>query len=245
MGWAKQNSLTRATHETSPRAIAHRSSANAIGEKRECEFVIGALLSNANRLRSESDHCDKREDDEEGSHHELSEFERRLALCRRHRFQRGNFLERLHDSDKDIEIKRNGSADDINPVPRSGEVLCITGVYRDHKDDRRNDTKLDGRRNSVKWKKETRYRCCNRADEKPFRPAIDAIAGEKSKKNDKACKDGDQAHQRVNDRVDLQDHGLPIKFIFARNVTLTLFIIGVGQDRSKRWLAAAPPAMDP
>lgn len=85
-------------------------------------------------------------------------------------------------------------------------MLCITSVYRDQKDDRRNDTNLDGRRNSVKRKEETRYRGCNRTDEKPFRPAIDAIAGEEFKQNDKACKDCDQADQRVNNGVDLQYH---------------------------------------
>src|SRR6266403_2387179 len=50
-------------------------------------------LSNTKRLGAESDRGDKREDDEQGYYHEVSEFKWRLALCRRHRCQRGDFFE--------------------------------------------------------------------------------------------------------------------------------------------------------
>src|SRR5437868_2044107 len=96
MGWAGQNSLTHATHETSrPRAIARFSSANAIVDRPECEFHAAASLSNKNRLRPEPDRGDKREDNEQGQYHELSEFKWRLALCRCHRFKHGDFFEWL------------------------------------------------------------------------------------------------------------------------------------------------------
>src|SRR5437764_9176733 len=80
--------------------------------------------------RGGSDRGDKREDDEQGQYHELSEFKWRLALCRRHRFQHGDFFERLHDSDKDIEIESKESADHINPTPVAGELARVTRVDR-------------------------------------------------------------------------------------------------------------------
>ena len=69
----------------------------------------------------------------------------------------------------------------------------------------------------MKRKKETSDGRRDCADEKAFRPAIDAIAGEEPKQNDKACKDGDQADQRVNNGVDLQS------FHFSRIVILNKF----------------------
>ena len=94
---------------------------------------LAASLLNTKRLRAESDRTDKREDDEQAQYHELSEFKWRLTLCRRHRFQRGDFFERLHDSDKDIEIESKESAYHINPTPVTGELARVTptgAVYR-------------------------------------------------------------------------------------------------------------------
>ena len=58
----------------------------------------------------------------------------------------------------------------------------------------------------MKRKEEAGHGSSHRRYQEPFRPAIDAIAGEQSEQDDKAGKDRDQADQRVNDCVDVQYH---------------------------------------
>src|SRR6266536_300603 len=56
-------------------------------------------------------------------------------------------------------------------------------------------------------------------DQEPFGPTVESFAGEHPKQNDQACKNSDQADKRVNDCVDVQNHGRPITSVSTRNVT--------------------------
>ena len=57
-------------------------------------------------------------------------------------------------------------------------------------------------------------------DQKPFGPAIETLAGEQSKQDDKASEDSNKTDQCMNYCVNVQDHDLPITSISTRNVTL-------------------------
>src|SRR5439155_21238117 len=85
-------------------------------------------------------------------------------------------------------------------------MFCITREDSHQEDDCRNDTKLDGGRESVKRKEKTRHRGRDCGDQKPFGPTVETFAGEQSEQNDEAGKNCDQAEQCVNDRVDVQYH---------------------------------------
>ena len=56
-------------------------------------------------------------------------------------------------------------------------------------------------------------------DQKPFGPAIETLAGEQSKQDDKASEDSNKTDQRMNCCVNVQYHDLPITSISTRNVT--------------------------
>ena len=64
-------------------------------------------------------------------HDQLSDKERRFRLRRRQRFQRRHLLEGLHDGDKDVEIKREDHADDVDPAPSAGEVVDVKPKHCD------------------------------------------------------------------------------------------------------------------
>src|SRR6266480_1716629 len=120
--------------------------------------------------------------------------------------QRRYFFERLHHCDKKIEVKTNHAADDVDPAPRPCEMLRVTCQDRKCEERQRYDAETDGRRETMKWEKESRDRRRDSCDEKPLRPPIETPTGKHSEYNDKASENRDQADQRVNDGVDLQYH---------------------------------------
>src|SRR5439155_27041202 len=112
----------------------------------------------------------------------------------------------MHYPKEDEEIQSQDGSDGINPAPRAREMLSIPRVDRYQQYERRNDTKLDGGRDSVKRKEKTRHRSRDCGDQEPFGPTVETFAGEQSKQNDEAGKNCDQAEQCVNNRVDVQYH---------------------------------------
>src|SRR5947207_15907830 len=85
-------------------------------------------------------------------------------------------------------------------------MLSVPRVDRYQQYERRNGTKLDRGRDSVKRKEKTRHRGRDGGDQEPFGPTVETFAGEQSEQNDEAGKNCDQAEQCVNNRVDLQYH---------------------------------------
>src|SRR5712691_2900676 len=79
----------------------------------------------------ESDHCDNGKPNEKRQHDELRDQAWRLGLCRRQRLQERQLLERLDDSDEDIEIESHPSADDVDPAPGSRQPVAIKRQDRD------------------------------------------------------------------------------------------------------------------
>ena len=65
----------------------------------------------------------------------------------------------------------------------------------------------------MEWKKESgnggEYRC----DQKPFGPTIETFTGKHSQHNNEARKNCHQANQRMDDRIDPQDHLLAPWFL--------------------------------
>src|SRR6266436_7059101 len=55
-------------------------------------------------------------------HHKLRDDEWRLRLRRRQWLQERQLLERLNDADKDIQIERRHSGDDVDPAPGTGKM---------------------------------------------------------------------------------------------------------------------------
>src|SRR5207249_11492779 len=101
------------------------------------------------------------------------------------------------------------STDRIDPTPYADESFGVTSVNRNREERNRNNPKTDGRREPVKREKESGDSGRDRRYQKPFRPAVESLVRNHSKQNDKAGDDGDQANQRVNDRVDKEYHVVP------------------------------------
>ncbi len=74
----------------------------------------------------------------------------------------------------------------------------------------RYDAETDGRRETMKRKKEARDARRDRRYEKPLGPSVEPLAGEQAKQDDQAGKNSYQANQHVNYCVDVQYHRLPI-----------------------------------
>ena len=83
-------------------------------------------------------------------------------------------------------------------------MLRVTREDRKREERQRYDAETDGRRETMKWEKESRDRRRDGCDEKPFRPAIETLSGKQSEYGNKAGENRDQANQGVNDGVDLQ-----------------------------------------
>jgi len=58
----------------------------------------------------------------------------------------------------------------------------------------------------MKRKEETGYSSRDRGNEEPLRPTVESLVGEQSEQNDQACKNRNEANERVNYCVDLQYH---------------------------------------
>src|ERR1700730_12362573 len=136
--------------------------------------------------------------------------------------QRGYFFKRLHHSHKKIKVETNHGADDVDPAPRPGETFRVTREDRKCEERQRYDTETDGRRETMKRKKESRDRGRDGCDEKPVRPIVKTFTSKHSKHDDEAGENCDQTDQGVNDGVDLQYHRLPITSVSALNVTSRL-----------------------
>jgi len=118
--------------------------------------------------------------------------------------QRRDFFKRLHHCDKKIEVEANHAANDVDPAARPCKMLRVTRQDRKCEERQRYDAETNGRRETMKWEKESRDRRRDGCDEKPFRPAIETLTGKQSEYNNKAGENRDQANQGVNDGVDLQ-----------------------------------------
>ena len=59
---------------------------------------------------------------------------------------------------------------------------------------------------ATKRKKETGYGRRDRGNKEPIRPTVESLVGEDSEQNDQACKNRNEANERVNYCVDLQYH---------------------------------------
>jgi len=152
---------------------------------------------------------DRGNDCEQGGnqeHDELREFELRLGLRRGYGVQRRDFFKCLHHRHKKIKVETNHGAEDVDPAPRPCEMFWVTREDRKCEDRQRYDAEADGRRETMKWEKESRDRRRDRCDEKPFGPAIETLTGKQSEYHNKAGENRDQANQGVNDGVDLQYH---------------------------------------
>src|SRR6266436_4905845 len=101
-------------------------------------------------------------------HDDLWEFEWRFCLRRGHGVQRQNFFKCLHHCHKKIEVETNHGADDVNPAPRPSEMFPVTREDGKCEERQRYDAETDGRRETMKWEKES---CDRRRDgryQKPF-----------------------------------------------------------------------------
>src|SRR6266403_874553 len=103
--------------------------------------------------------------EQSGSHEddELRKFEWRLALRRSQRMQRRDFFKRLHDQHKQIEVETNHGADDVDPAPRSREIFRVT-----RKDRKSRHHIAAVPRKTMEREKESRDRCRDCCDQKPF-----------------------------------------------------------------------------
>src|SRR5437016_334109 len=98
-------------------------------------------------------------------------------------------------------------------------MLGVTRVNRQREKRQRYDSETDGRREPVKRKKESSDGCCDSRYQKPFRPTVLLRAGKHAKHDDDASENCDQTDKSVNDRIDLQDHRVPMTSVSTRNVT--------------------------
>ena len=98
--------------------------------------------------------------------------------------QRWDFFKRLHHCDKKIKVETNHCADHEDPAPRTGEMFRVTREDGKCEKRQRYDAETDGRRETMKRKKESRDRRRDGCDQKPFRPAIQAFAAEHADHND-------------------------------------------------------------
>jgi len=120
----------------------------------------------------------------------------------------GNFFEQLHDQYEQIEIETDHRADHVDPAPCTDQMPGTARENCDREKWQRNDPKTDGRRKSVERKEESSDSCQNGRGQKPFRPVIEAMSANHSKQNDNTCENSHETNERVNDCVDLQDHGV-------------------------------------
>ena len=67
----------------------------------------------------------------------------------------------------------------------------------------------------MKWKKESSDSCQNGGGQKPFRPTIEPFTADHPEQHDEASENRDETDERVNDRVDVQDHGDPITSVLS------------------------------
>ena len=158
----------------------------------------------------ESDHSNDSEQDGDHEHDELHKFKWRLGLGRSDCLQSWHFFKQLHDQNEQIEVETDHGADRVNPAPCSGEMPAIPRENGDREKWQRDNSKTDGWSETVKWKEESGERCQNGHGQKPFRPAIEPVAGNHSKQNNDSGKNRDQADERVNNGVDVQNHLLAL-----------------------------------
>jgi hypothetical protein len=146
---------------------------------------------------------------------ELRKFEWRFGLRRGQRMQRRDFFKRLHHCHEKIKVETNHGADHEDPAPRTGEMFRVTREDGKCEERQRYDAETDGRRKTMEREKESRDRCRDGCAKKPFGPAVEAFAAQHSKQNNDAGKNCDEANQRVNNGVDVQDHDDPITSVLG------------------------------
>lgn len=146
---------------------------------------------------------------------ELRKFKWRLGLRRGQRMQRRYFFKRLHHCDKKIKVETNHGADHEDPAPRTGEMFRVAREDGKCNERQRYDAETNGRCETMKREKEPGDSRRDGRNEEPFRPAIKAFAAQHSKQNNNAGKNCDEANQRVNNGVDVQDHDDPITSVLG------------------------------
>src|SRR6266478_5819688 len=127
------------------------------------------------RFGAEPDHRSYTENDEKRQYDELREFEWLFGLRRRHCVQRRYFFKRLHDENKDVEIKRNDRTDDVNPAPCSGQMFRIARENCDREERQRNNSECNSWREAMERKEEARDACRDGRDQEPLGPAIETF----------------------------------------------------------------------
>src|SRR5882724_244964 len=100
-------------------------------------------------IGAKSNCCDDPEQTEECQNNELGELKWLLRLSRCDCFQRRYFFKRLHDSDEDVEIESNHSADHVDPTPVAGELPRIACKNGSRKYDQRHDSECNRRGETV------------------------------------------------------------------------------------------------
>src|SRR5437764_12154643 len=80
------------------------------------------------------------------------------------------------------------------------------------KERQRYNAETDGRRETMERKKESGDGRRDGCDQEPFRPIVETFTSNHSKQNDEPGENWDQTDQRVNDRVRLQYHMVPLLF---------------------------------
>ena len=69
---------------------------------------------------------------------------------------------------------------------------------RNRKYDQRHDSQRNGRRETMERKEEARHTGQHSGNQKPSGPAVEALAGKQSEKNNESGKNSHKADQRVN-----------------------------------------------
>ena len=104
----------------------------ALGRRdlRWCLHRLSLLLTDA-----EPDDPDNREKNKKRQRNELRVLKGRFGLCGSEVVQCGYSAKGHDDGNKDIEIKCDHRADDIDPAPGAGQVSRITGKDREDQHD--------------------------------------------------------------------------------------------------------------
>ncbi len=173
----------------------------------------GGRLSGRRRRRTEFEHCDHAEHEQQDQHHALSDGE--LGILRlgerrpdlwRVRVEDRDFLEGLHDQHEGVEPQHGNRAHHINPAPRAGEMPAIVSQQRDRQNDERDDTDAKRRRKTIDGKQETGDAGEDRGDEKQRGHAGHALRAQHADEHDEAGHDRDQADDDVQHGERMKRH---------------------------------------
>src|SRR6185312_1546525 len=143
----------------------------------------------------------------------LRDLEWRLCLRWRQCVKLWDFLERLYDTDKRIEIERHDGGNDINPAPRTRKAFAVERTECDREHEKRNradDVRGHDAHNREAVAGDAREH--GREQEKPG-PTLEQSAAEHAEQSKEPGSNSDQTQNRVQRRKGRkrhpEDHGFP------------------------------------